>query len=123
MREMLPSSMIMVAIGAAGAIIAAPITQTAAQTPPAPGGAPAPTTLNTPWGEPNLQCVWTDETDTLLQRPAKYADQEFFTEVQRAELDRERSEVLGREKRGERGTELDFAGAYNRMEAQHRDER
>jgi hypothetical protein len=60
-----------------------------------------------------LQGIWTDETDTLLQRSAKYADQEFFTETQRAELDRERSEVLGRDKRGERGTELDLAGAYN----------
>jgi hypothetical protein len=111
MREMFPSSMIMVAIAAA--VIAAPITQTAAQTPPAFGSAPAPTTLNTPWGEPDLQGIWTDETDTLLQRSAKYADQEFFTEAQRAELDRERSEVLGRDKRGERGTELDLAGAYN----------
>ncbi len=113
MREMFPSSMIMVAIAAAGAVIAAPITQTEAQTPPASGGAPAPTTLNTPWGEPDLQGIWTDETDTLLQRAARYADQEFFTEAQRAELDRERSEVLGRDKRGERGTELDLAGAYN----------
>jgi hypothetical protein len=107
------SSMMMVAIAAAGAVIAAPITRTAAQTPPASGGTPAPTTLKTPWGEPDLQGIWTDETDTLLQRPTKYADQEFFTEAQRAELDRERSEVLGSEKRGERGTEFDLAGAYN----------
>src|SRR5215470_11269266 len=99
MREMLPSSMIMVVIAAAGAVIAAPVTQTAAQTPPPSGGAPAPT-LNTPWGEPDLQGIWTDETDTLLQRAAKYADQEFFTAAQRAELDRERSEVLSRDKRG-----------------------
>src|SRR5215471_6094513 len=96
------SSMIMVAIAAA--VIAAPVTQTAAQTPPASGGAPVPTALKTPWGEPDLEGIWTAETDTLLQRPAKYADQEFFTEVQRAELNRERSEVLGLEKRGERGT-------------------
>jgi hypothetical protein len=113
MREMFPSSMIMVAIAAGGVVIAAPITQAAAQTPPASGGAPVPTTLKTPWGEPDLEGIWTDETDTLLQRPAKYADQEFFTAAQRAELNRERSEVLGLEKRGERGTELDLAGAYN----------
>jgi hypothetical protein len=111
MRETFPSSMIIVAIAAAGAIIAAPITRTEAQT--TPGGASAPATLKTPWGEPDLQGIWTDETDTLLQRPAKYAEQEFFTEAQRAELDRERSEVLGRDKRGERGTEFDLAGAYN----------
>jgi hypothetical protein len=45
--------------------------------------------LKTPWGEPDLQGIWTDETDTPLQRSPKYASQEFFTEAQRAELDRE----------------------------------
>jgi hypothetical protein len=69
--------------------------------------------LMTPWGEPDLQGIWTVESDTPLQRPARYADQEFFTAAQRAELDRERSALLGRDKRVERGTELDVAGAYN----------
>ena len=105
MREMFPSSMIIVAIAAAGAVIAAPITQTAAQTPPASGGAPASITLKTLWGEPDLQGIWTDEANTPLQRPAKYANQEFFTEAQRAELDKERSALLGRDKRGGRGTD------------------
>src|SRR5215471_13934770 len=113
MRDIFPSSMIMVAFAVTGVILATIITQTAAQTSPPSGGAPAPTTPKTSWGEPDLQGIWTDETDTLLQRPAKYADQEFFTEAQRAELNRERSNVLGRDKRGERGTELDLAGAYN----------
>jgi len=70
-------------------------------------------TLSTPWGEPDLQGIWMDESDTPLQRPAKYANQEFFTEAQRAELDKERAALLGRDKRVERGTELDVAGAYN----------
>jgi len=69
--------------------------------------------LKTPWGEPDLQGIWTDEADTPLQRPAKYANQEFFTEAQRAELDKERAALLGRDRRVERGTELDVAGAYN----------
>jgi len=73
---------------------------------------PAPT-LNTPWGEPDLQGIWMDESDTPLQRPAKYAKQEFFTEAQRVELDKQRAALLGRDKRVERGTELDVAGAYN----------
>jgi hypothetical protein len=76
----------------------------------------APTTapgLKTQWGEPDLQGIWTDESDTPLQRPAKYANQEFFTEAQRAELDKERASLLGRDRRVERGTELDVAGAYN----------
>ena len=57
------------------------------------GGAP----LKTPWGEPDLQGIWTDESDTPLQRPAKYANQEFFTEAQRQELDKERSALLRRD--------------------------
>src|SRR5262245_41157745 len=66
--------------------------------------------LKTPWGEPDLQGIWTDETDTPLQRSPRYASQEFFTEAQRAELDSERAALLGRDKRVERGTELDVAG-------------
>jgi hypothetical protein len=101
-------SMTTVAIAAAAsAVISISITSTQAQAPAATGQA-----LKAPWGEPDLQGIWTDETDTLLQRSAKYADQEFFTEAQRAELNRQRSEVLGSEKREERGTELDLAGAY-----------
>src|SRR6266851_540684 len=69
--------------------------------------------LMTQWGEPDLQGIWTVESDTPLQRPAKYASQEFFTAAQRQELDKERSALLGRDKRVERGTELDVAGAYN----------
>jgi len=69
--------------------------------------------LKTPWGEPDLQGIWTDESDTPLQRSPRYAKQEFFTEAQRAELDKERAALLGRDKRVERGTELDVAGAYN----------
>ncbi len=69
--------------------------------------------LMTPWGEPDLQGIWTVESDTPLQRSAKYASQEFFTQAQREELDRERTALLGRDKRVERGTELDVAGAYN----------
>jgi len=71
--------------------------------------------LKTPWGEPDLQGIWTDETDTPLQRSPRYASQEFFTAAQRAELDRERSALLRRDRRVERGTELDVAGAYNAL--------
>jgi len=67
----------------------------------------------TAWGEPDLQGIWTDESDTPLQRSPKFANQEYFTEAQRAELDRDRSALMRRDKRVERGTELDVAGAYN----------
>ena len=57
-----------------------------------------PAALKTPWGEPDLQGIWKDEFDTPLQRSAKYAGQEFFTEAQRAELDKERA-TLGERRR------------------------
>src|SRR6202521_4224303 len=64
--------------------------------PIAPGASLPSPVLKTPWGEPDLQGIWTDKFETPLQRPAKYADQEFFTEAQRAELDQVRSGMLNR---------------------------
>src|SRR6266705_877364 len=118
MRGRFQRSMITVAIAAAAvsAILSVSVRRTSAQAPAASVKAAAPTSapaLKTPWGELDLQGIWTDESDTPLQRPAKYANQEFFTEAQRAELDKERAALLGRDKRVERGTELDVAGAYN----------
>jgi hypothetical protein len=104
--------MIVAVISAACAVITGPIDPTAAQAPAPPLTASA-AALTTQWGEPDLQGIWTDETDTPLQRPPKYANQEFFTAAQREELDRQRSALLRRDKRVERGTELDVAGAYN----------
>jgi hypothetical protein len=69
--------------------------------------------LMTAWGEPDLQGIWTVESDTPLQRLAKYGDQEFFSEAQREELDRARAAMLDRDRRLERGTDADVAGAYN----------
>jgi hypothetical protein len=90
-------------MAAAAAVISVSVTRASAQ-------APAPTT---PWGEPDLQGIWTDESDAPLQRSPRFASQEFFTEAQRAELDRLRSALSSRDKRAERGTEADVAGAYN----------
>jgi hypothetical protein len=106
--------MITVAIGAItiGAVGAVSVSPSAAQAPAASAGAPA-GALKTPWGEPDLQGIWTDESDTPLQRSPKFANQEFFTEAQRAELDKLRSAFQGRERRSVRGTEADVAGAYN----------
>ena len=92
-----------IAAAAASAAMSVSVTPTHAQAPAASGAAPT-----TPWGEPDLQGIWTDEFDTPLQRSAKYATQEFFTEAQRAELDTVRSGILGRF-----ATEREINGAYN----------
>ncbi len=114
MRERFSGSMTTFAIAGAAVsvVIAVSITRASAQAPVASATAPAPT-LTTPWGEPDLQGIWTDETDTPLQRSPKFANQEFFTEAQRAELDQQRSAMMGRDRRAERGTVADVAGAYN----------
>jgi hypothetical protein len=67
----------------------------------------------TPWGEPDLQGIWTDEFQTPLQRPAQYANKELFTDEERAALDKQRAGILRRDQRVERGSERDVAGAYN----------
>jgi len=116
MRDRFSGSMLTVTIAAAvSAVISMSITQTSAQAPAASSGAAPAPALKTPWGEPDLQGIWTDETDTPLQRSPKFANQEFFAEAQRAELDKERSALLRRDRRVERGTELDVAGAYNAL--------
>jgi hypothetical protein len=88
---------------AAGAVISVSVSRTSAQAPAVSGSA-----LKTPWGEPDLQGIWTDEFDTPLQRSPRYANQEFFTEAQRADLDRARAAILTRF-----ATERDINGAYN----------
>src|SRR5215510_16511930 len=70
--------------------------------------------IKTAWGEPDLQGIWTDEFQTPLQRPARYAGKEFFSDEERAALDAKRAATELRP-RAERGTERDVAGAYNQV--------
>src|SRR5215472_3762314 len=111
MRERFSGSMLAV-IATSGAVISGSIDPTAAQAPAPPATSSAPA-MTTPWGEPDLQGIWTDETDTPLQRSPKYASQEFLTEEQRAELDTVRSGLIGGRRRPAGGTEAAAAGGYN----------
>jgi len=104
------SSLIVTAAIAVAASTAIPVsvTRTSAQAPAVSDAALKSRPLKTAWGEPDLQGIWTDEFETPLQRSPKYANQEFFTAVQRAELDQVRSAILGR-----RATERDANNGYN----------
>ena len=82
--------------------------QSTAKTPAPPAAIP-----KTAWGHPSLEGIWLDEFDTPLERPAKYATREFFTDEERAAQDEERSGNAGRNQRAEVGTRQDVAGAYN----------
>jgi hypothetical protein len=74
----------------------------------------APASLKTAWGEPDLQGIWEQVYNTPLERATRYGNREFFTDEERAEFDRRRAVVQGRDKRvAEVGTERDVAGAYN----------
>src|SRR5260370_5179047 len=95
-------------VAAASAAISVSVTRTSAQAPAVSGAALKTPPLKTAWGEPDLQGIWTDEFDTPLQRPAKYANQDFFTQAQRAELDRAPSRIINR-----RATERDANNGYN----------
>src|SRR3954454_4782038 len=116
----------MISVAIAAAVISMSVTRTPAQAPAPSSQGPALNTpalktpalktpaLKTPWGEPDLQGIWTSDSDTPLQRPARYATQEFFTPTQRAELDEARTGVLARaDERADRGDARDVAGAYN----------
>jgi hypothetical protein len=99
MRDWFSHSITMAAMAVAGNGVASmSITPALAQAPSASAATPT-AALKTPWDEPDLQGIWTAELDVPLQRPAKYAGQEFFTEAQRAELDKQRA-VLVERRRG-----------------------
>src|SRR5262245_33766122 len=66
-----------------------------------------------PWGDPDLQGVWSSRTLTPLQRPDKYAGREFLTDQEVVELEKANVEDRGRDKRAERGSVADVEGAYN----------
>jgi hypothetical protein len=109
MGDRFSGSIVTVAISAAAivvtniAAVSVSVTPAPAQTQLTSGAA-----LKTPWGEPDLQGIWTEEFDMPLQRPAKYGNQEFFTDAQRADLDKARTAVLNRF-----ATEREINGAYN----------
>jgi hypothetical protein len=108
--SMVTTSMVTCAIAAAaaGAAVAVLATMAAAQAPASSNAA-----LKTPWGEPDLQGIWTEEFDTPLQRPTRVATQEFLTDAQRLELDQKRAAHYGDDPRQQRGSATDVGGAYN----------
>jgi hypothetical protein len=78
------------------------------------GSAPGGSAIKTLWGEPDLQGLWTDDYTIPLQRPAKYAGKEFLSDAEIADLDKLRATLSSfGDRRGQAGTEVDVAGAYN----------
>ncbi len=102
------------AIGVAAVIVAAVALMRLAPVPIAAQAqtakAPVP---KTPWGEPDLQGVWTYAFQIPLQRPPQYAGKEFFSDAEIARLDKERAALLPSDARAKKGAVADVTGAYN----------
>ena len=84
-----------------------------APTPSASLGVPADPPLKTAWGEPDLQGLWVHDSEIPMERPAAFADREFFTDEEIAEIDRARARRLDHDYRAPVGTPNDVSGAYN----------
>jgi len=76
-------------------------------------GTPAYTPPKTPWGEPDLQGIWSGETLTPLERPAKFAGKPVLTPAEAEAIEEDIASRPGRDDRSKKGTEKDVAQAYN----------
>lgn len=71
--------------------------------------------LRTPWGEPDLQGIWSGSTLTPLERPARFAGKAVLSPEEAAAVEAAVHARPGRDDRSQRGTERDVAGAYNQL--------
>jgi hypothetical protein len=67
----------------------------------------------TPWGEPDLQGTWTNETITPFERPAEMAGKAFLTEAEAAAV--EKSSATRRAKADEAPLAAGQVGTYNQF--------
>jgi hypothetical protein len=76
------------------------------------------TAPRTPWGEPDLQGIWNSSVITPNERPKQYADREFLTEAEVADIEKKAVRTTlgtGRDVRALKGTPEDVEGAYNNV--------
>ena len=78
---------------------------------PAVGQEGSDTLLRTPWGDPNLQGVWTGSTLTPVERPLELVGKELLTEEEVAALEREADQA----RLVERAPRDNDPGTYNQI--------
>ena len=71
------------------------------------------TTVRTPWGDPDLQGVWSIATITPFERPAALAGKEKLTEQEAAAAEETFRTTQNQDRRDGAGTDADVALAYN----------
>ena len=76
--------------------------------------ASAPTPSRTPWGDPDLQGIWNNNTSTPLERPEGFAGKVAVTDDELAAFTVRRQALReDRDSREGRGTDVDVGRAYN----------
>ena len=89
----------------------APAPLTGQEARPASGSA----TVRTPWGDPDLQGIWSYATITPLERPATLAEREFLTAEEVSEQNQREAGRASSERRAELTPDRDLALAYNQV--------
>lgn len=69
----------------------------------------------TPWGDPDLQGLWTNATITPFERPRELGAKEVLTEEEAAVFERQTLRARDADSRTGAGTEADVALAYNQF--------
>ena len=69
----------------------------------------------TPWGDPDLQGLWTNATVTPFERPAELAAKPVLTEEEAAEFETRAVQARDADRRVGTGTDADVALAYNQF--------
>ena len=79
------------------------------------GQAPARRSLpRTPWGDPDLQGLWTNATITPFERPANLSGKAVLTEQEAAEFEQQTLQARDADNRAG-GTDADLGRAYNQF--------
>src|SRR5262245_11722528 len=73
--------------------------------------APAALAQRTPWGDPDLQGVWSNLTPIPLERPAAMANKPFFTKAEAAEIEKS---ALARTLKNV-AAQIDTSGEFNEI--------
>jgi hypothetical protein len=67
----------------------------------------------TPWGDPDLQGIWSNATITPFERPSELAGKPVLTAEEAAELEKQSLKTRNQDRRDGAGTDADVARAYN----------
>jgi hypothetical protein len=80
----------------------------------AAGQAPAQRGPRTPWGDPDLQGLWTNATITPFERPSNLSDKAVLTEQEAVEFEKQTLQARDADNR-DGGREADLGRAYNQF--------